>query len=78
MFSPCAFFSGWMGRLVAAASLTLWPAVGIGGPLDRILVIQNYLLLSSGAPVPEDPRNSFRPSGKVTSRPLALFDPSLA
>ncbi len=32
---------------------------------------------SYGAPVPEEPRNSFRPSGSVTSRPLALFDPSL-
>ena len=32
---------------------------------------------SYGAPVPEEPRNSFRPSGSVTSRPFALFDPSL-
>ena len=32
---------------------------------------------SVGAPVPDDPMNSFRPSGKVTSRPLARFDRSL-
>ncbi len=32
---------------------------------------------SYGAPVPDEPRNSFRPSGNVTSRPFALFDPSL-
>jgi hypothetical protein len=34
--------------------------------------------LLSGAPVPGEPRNSLRPSGNVTSRPLARFDPSLA
>ena len=27
---------------------------------------------SFGAPVPDEPMNSLRPSGKVTSRPLAL------
>ena len=27
---------------------------------------------SSGAPVPTEPMNSFRPSGSVTSRPLAV------
>ena len=32
---------------------------------------------SYGAPVPDEPRNSFRPSGNVTSRPFALFEPSL-
>jgi len=32
---------------------------------------------SYGAPVPDEPRNSFRPSGKVTSLPFARFDPSL-
>jgi len=32
---------------------------------------------SYGAPVPDEPRNSFCPSGNVTSRPFALFDPSL-
>ncbi len=47
-------------------------ADGLGSPED------GYLLLSSGAPVPDEPRNSFRPSGNVTSLPLALFDPSLA
>src|SRR5688572_28714394 len=33
---------------------------------------------STGAPVPDDPTNSFLPSGKVISRPLARIDPSLA
>src|SRR6476661_893699 len=33
---------------------------------------------SPGAPVPVLPRNTFLPSAKVTSRPLALFEPSLA
>jgi hypothetical protein len=32
---------------------------------------------SYGAPVPEEPRNNLRPSGKVRSRPLARCDPSL-
>src|SRR5215468_2474403 len=31
---------------------------------------------SYGAPVPEDPRNNFFPSGKVRSRPLARLVPS--
>src|SRR5262245_39219516 len=33
---------------------------------------------SIGAPVPEEPRNSVRPSGSVRSRPLARREPSLA
>ena len=33
---------------------------------------------SRGAPVPDEPMNSLRPSRKVRSRPLPLFDPSLA
>ena len=33
---------------------------------------------SRGAPVPDEPMNSFRPSRKVRSRPLPLFEPSLA
>ena len=32
---------------------------------------------SYGAPLPDEPRNRFRPSENVTSRPFALFDPSL-
>ena len=32
--------------------------------------------VSPGAPVFDEPRNSFLPSAKVTSRPLALFEPS--
>ena len=33
---------------------------------------------SFGAPVPDDPMNSLRPSGNVRSRPFARFDPFLA
>ncbi len=33
---------------------------------------------SYGAPVPDDPRNSLRPSGNVRSLPFALLDPSFA
>src|SRR5215831_18788118 len=33
---------------------------------------------SVGAPVPDEPRNSFCPLASVASRPLALLDPSLA
>jgi hypothetical protein len=33
---------------------------------------------SYGAPVPDDPMNSFFPSANVMSRPLARFEPSLA
>ncbi len=33
---------------------------------------------SFGAPVPDEPKKSFRPSGNVRSRPLAFIDPSLA
>ena len=33
---------------------------------------------SRGAPVPDEPMNSLRPSANVRSRPLPLFDPSLA
>ena len=33
---------------------------------------------SRGAPVPDEPMNSFRPSRNVRSRPFALFVPSLA
>ncbi len=33
---------------------------------------------SRGAPVPDEPMNSLRPSGKVRSRPFALFEPSFA
>src|SRR5882672_980550 len=33
---------------------------------------------SSGAPVPDEPTNSFFPSGKVMSRPLARSEPSFA
>lgn len=33
---------------------------------------------SEGAPVPDDPTNSLRPSGSVMSRPFARFDPFLA
>ena len=33
---------------------------------------------SAGAPVPDEPRNSFRPSGRVRSLPLPLSEPSLA
>jgi len=33
---------------------------------------------SFGAPVPEEPKNSFFPSGSVRSRPLPLMDPSFA
>ena len=35
-------------------------------------------LPSLGAPVPDEPMNSLRPSAKVRSRPLALLVPSLA
>ena len=34
--------------------------------------------LSSGAPVPDEPTDSFLPSGKVMSRPFARFAPSFA
>ena len=34
-------------------------------------------LPSNGAPVPDEPANSHRPSGNVTSRPFALFAPPL-
>jgi hypothetical protein len=44
----------------------------------RSIAAAHFSNLSSyGAPVPDEPRNSFRPSGNVTSRPFALFDPSL-
>src|SRR5712691_5303604 len=33
---------------------------------------------STGAPVPDDPRNSLRPSAKVMSRPFPRLDPSFA
>ena len=33
---------------------------------------------STGAPVPDEPMNSFWPFWSVRSRPLARFDPSLA
>ena len=33
---------------------------------------------SVGAPVPDDPTNRRRPSGRTTSRPFALLVPSLA
>ena len=33
---------------------------------------------SSGAPVPNEPMNSFFPSGKVMSRPFARDEPSFA
>ena len=45
---------------------------------SRDLDVQFALLASNGAPVPDDPRKSFRPSGSVMSRPLARFDRSLA
>jgi hypothetical protein len=35
-------------------------------------------LPSRGAPVPDEPMNSVRPSGKVMSRPLARIRPSFA
>ena len=33
---------------------------------------------SRGAPVPDEPMNSLRPSPNVMSRPFALFEPSFA
>ena len=62
--------SRWQPPAVAAFSTV--------AALASMAVPQTHRLLSSGAPVPDEPRNSLRPSGKVTSRPFALFDPSLA
>ena len=36
----------------------------------------HFFFSSYGAPVPDEPRNSFLPSGRVMSRPLARMDPS--
>src|SRR5688500_5074664 len=55
-------------------------SAGIRGPPDRRRL--DYFSVSSrpsfGAPVPDEPTNSFLPSGNVMSRPLARFEPSLA
>ena len=47
---------------------------------NRVFVRMNvsyFSGVSPGAPVFDEPRNSFLPSAKVTSRPLALLEPSL-
>ena len=45
---------------------------------SRRLLLLRESRPSAGAPVPVEPMNSFFPSGSVTSRPFARFDPSLA
>ena len=37
---------------------------------------RHHFFSSYGAPVPDEPRNNFRPSGNVTSLPFARFEPS--
>jgi NAD(P)-dependent dehydrogenase (short-subunit alcohol dehydrogenase family) len=58
-----------------------WVATDMGGRGGRP-VAEGYLSDASrpsrGAPVPEDPMNSFRPSGNVKSRPLARLEPFFA
>ena len=69
-----------MGLAAApAGALRSAPTNGEGaseGPLSIRDVPPSYFSVASepslGAPVPDEPMNSLRPSGKVTSRPLAL------
>ena len=51
-------------------------------PHQRLQISCFYFSVASlpsfGAPVPDEPTNSFLPSGNVMSRPLALAAPSFA
>lgn len=49
------------------------PACPDSSYFDRLPGVNSY-----GAPVPDEPTNSFRPSEKVISLPFALRDPSFA
>src|SRR5262249_50551037 len=57
----------WVARVSRASSLLRPYFFGSVGSLP-----------SRGAPVPDEPRKSFRPSGNVRSLPFALSEPSLA
>jgi hypothetical protein len=90
--APALTDANWASRACQTASLSSEARSGCYSPdtaaptkecaaHDGRQVTQGHfslLSLSYGAPVPDEPRNTFRPSAKVTSRPFALRDPSFA
>src|SRR2546425_1478373 len=63
-------------RTRAPRGLVLAQTVRLRGP--PLVTASCYCFLSYGAPVPDDPTNSFRPSARVTRPPLAIDEPFFA
>jgi len=55
-----------------------WNVKAFGAKRAPLIAGSYFSGRSSGAPVPDEPTNNRRPSGMVTSRPLAFSEPSLA